>query len=29
MSEDELRAQLGDISSDTGWIDAMIAAMSR
>ena len=29
MSEDELRAQLGDISSDKGWIDDMIAAMSR
>jgi catechol 2,3-dioxygenase-like lactoylglutathione lyase family enzyme len=29
MPEAELREQLGDISSDKGWIDAMIAAMSR
>jgi len=29
MSEAELRAQLGDISSDEGWIEAMIAAMAR
>jgi catechol 2,3-dioxygenase-like lactoylglutathione lyase family enzyme len=29
MPEGELRAQLGDISSDKGWIDAMIAAMPR
>jgi catechol 2,3-dioxygenase-like lactoylglutathione lyase family enzyme len=29
MSEPELRAQLGDISDDKGWIDGMIAARAR
>ncbi|HEX4194759.1 MAG TPA: VOC family protein [Stellaceae bacterium] len=29
MSEAELRAELGEISADQAWIDAMIAAMSR
>jgi catechol 2,3-dioxygenase-like lactoylglutathione lyase family enzyme len=29
MSEAELRAQLGDISDDTVWIDTMIAAIAR
>jgi catechol 2,3-dioxygenase-like lactoylglutathione lyase family enzyme len=29
MSEDELHAQLGDISSDKAWIDDMIAARAR
>ena len=29
MTEAEMRAQLADISTDSAWIDAMIAAMSR
>lgn len=29
MDEAEMRAQLGDISNDQGWIDRMIVALSR